>query len=210
MHQWWHLALFHLDRGEHARALAVFDRGVRRLATAPAIELVDVSAMLWRFMLCGMEPGERWAEASDVWAEQVPGYYAFNDAHAVMAHLGARRVEEARRVIAAMEVAATGAGTNAMMTREVGLPMARGLVAFADGRFAEAARLLGPLPAIAHRFGGSHAQRDVIAFTRAEAALRAGDRAMAAALAEERLRAKPDSLLARAMASRAEGMSGAA
>ncbi len=210
VHQWWHLALFHLDRGEHARALAVFDRGVRRLATAPAIELVDVSAMLWRFMLCGMEPGERWAEASDVWAEQVPGYYAFNDAHAVMAHLGARRVEEARRVIAAMEVAATGAGTNAMMTREVGLPMARGLVAFADGRFAEAARLLGPLPAIAHRFGGSHAQRDVIAFTRAEAALRAGDRAMAAALAEERLRAKPDSLLARAMASRAEGMSGAA
>lgn len=201
-HNWWHLALFHLDRGDHAGALEVFDRGVRRPTLAPAIELVDVSAMLWRFMLCGIDAGSRWAEASTLWTAQEPGFYAFNDAHAVMAHLGAGRIEEARRVIAAMAVAADGPGTNGMMTREVGLPLAHGLLAFAEGRHAEAARLLGPIPAVAHRFGGSHAQRDVIALTRVEAALRAGDRSLAGRLAAERLMAKPDSALARRLVGR--------
>ncbi len=210
-HNWWHLALFHLDRGDAAAALATFDHGVRRTAAAPAIELVDVSAMLWRFMLCGMDCGDRWTEASGLWMAQEPGFYAFNDVHAVMAHCGAGRDAAAAQVMAAMEaVAAAGQGDNAAMTREVGLPLARGLRAFAAGAHAEAARLLGPLPPVAHRFGGSHAQRDVIAFTRVEAALRAGDRALAGGLTAERLRAKPESALARAIACRAAGLRPAA
>jgi tetratricopeptide (TPR) repeat protein len=207
VHNWWHLALFHLDRGEAAQALAIFDRGVRRpvVEGVPAIEMVDVAAMLWRFLLLGIDAGPaRWEEASDLWRMQEPGFYAFNDAHAVMAHLGAGRPDDARQVIAAMEEAAAEAatGTNAMMTREVGLPLARGLVAFVEGRHAEAARWIGPLPAIAHRFGGSHAQRDVIALTRVEAAVRAGDRDLAAALSAERLRAKPDSAIAQGLVRR--------
>ena len=199
VHNWWHLALFHLEGGDQEKALEVFDRGVRRRTLAPAIELVDVSAMLWRFMLCGTDCGPRWAEAAELWLAQEPGFYAFNDVHAVMACLGAGRSAEARRVIASMEAAALGEGTNAMMSREVGLPLARGLAAFAEGRYAEATRLLGPLPPVAHRFGGSHAQRDVIALTRIEAALRAGDHGLASRLATERQARKPESALARAI-----------
>jgi tetratricopeptide (TPR) repeat protein len=203
VHNWWHLALFHLDRGDHARALETFDRGVRRTTLAPAIELVDVSAMLWRFLLLGVDCGAaRWEEAARLWEAQEPGFYAFNDCHAVMAFLGAGRAEDARRAVAAMEAAAGGAGTNAMMTREVGLPLARGLIAFAEGRHADASRLLAPLPSCAHRFGGSHAQRDVIALTRLEAALRAGDREAAAWLASARLAAKPESAMARGLSAR--------
>ena len=204
VHNWWHLALFHLDGGRPAAAMAVFDEGVRRqAAAAPAIELVDVSAMLWRFSLLGMDCGERWAEAAELWAAQEPGYYAFSDAHAIMAFLGAGRGMEARRVLAAIERAARGTGSNAMMSREVGLPLGRGLIAFAEGDYATAARRLAPLPPVAHRFGGSHAQRDVIALTRLEAALRAGEGELAERLAAERLRAKPESALARGFAARA-------
>jgi hypothetical protein len=204
VHNWWHLALFHLERGEHAEAIAVFDRGVRRTTLAPAIELVDVSAMLWRFMLLGIDGGlaPRWQEAARLWEAQAPGFYAFNDVHAVMAFLGAGRREDAREVVAALRGAAEGQGTNAMMSREVGLPLAMGLIAFAEGRYEIAARLLGPLPPIAQRFGGSHAQRDVIALTRLEAALRAGERDTAAWLASARLAAKPESVLARGLAER--------
>ena len=209
VHNWWHLALFHLDRGEHAEALAVFDRGVRRHDPAPAIELVDVSAMLWRFHLLGVDVGaDRWAEAARLWEAQEPGFYAFSDCHAVMAHLGAGRPDAARAVIAAMAAAAEGEGHNAMRTREVGLPLALGLLAFAEGRYAAASAQLAPLPAMAQRFGGSHAQRDVIALTRLEAALRARDRDAAAWLASARLAAKPESVLARGLAERVARLRG--
>jgi tetratricopeptide (TPR) repeat protein len=207
VHNWWHLALFLLDQGRGAEALAVFDRGIRRRDAAPSIELVDVSALLWRFSLIGLDAGaERWAEASRLWEAHAPGFYAFSDCHAVMAHLGAGRGEAARSVMAAMRAAAAAPGSNARMTREVGLPLARGLLAFAEARYQEAAALLAPLPAIAQHFGGSHAQRDVIALTRLEAALRAGDRERAAWLASIRLAARPESPLARGLAARVAGL----
>ena len=59
----------------------------------------------------------------------------------------------------------------------------------------EAVRLLRPVRSIAYRFGGSHAQRDVIDLTLIEAAFRAGDTALARALSAERAAARPDSPL---------------
>jgi hypothetical protein len=46
---------------------------------------------------------------------------------------------------------------------------------------------LRPLRSHAHRFGGSHAQRDVIDLTLIEAANRSQQKALGAALAAERL-----------------------
>ncbi len=74
-----------------------------------------------------------------------------------------------------------------MMSREVGLPVARALAAFGRGRHADALDLLLPVRAGLHRFGGSHAQRDVVQLTLVEAALRAGNAAQARALAAERV-----------------------
>ena len=54
--------------------------------------------------------------------------------------------------------------------------------AFGGGRYGEAVRLLRPLRSQAHRFGGSHAQRDVIDLTLIEAAARDGQALLADAL----------------------------
>ena len=48
-------------------------------------------------------------------------------------------------------------------------------------------RLLAPLRETAHRFGGSHAQRDLIDLTLIAAAQRSGQKALARALEQERL-----------------------
>jgi len=50
-----------------------------------------------------------------------------------------------------------------------------------------------PVRPIAHRFGGSHAQRDVLSLTLIEAALRAKGARLARALASERTELKPTS-----------------
>ncbi|TIV73713.1 MAG: tetratricopeptide repeat protein, partial [Mesorhizobium sp.] len=83
----------------------------------------------------------------------------------------------------------------AAFTRDVGHPLTLAIKAFGEGRYDEAVRLIRPIRSIAHRFGGSHAQRDVIDLTLIEAALRAGDQALARALVAERQLARPDSPL---------------
>lgn len=203
VHNWWHQALFHLERAEFARALRIYDQavapGVAAGAAQPAIELVDASAMLWRLMLRGADTGGRFALLSAAWQRWAgEGFYAFNDLHAVMAHLGAGRQDMAAHVIGAMRRAAAGQGTNARLAREVGLPLAEGFFAVARGDWQRAAALIAPVRGRAAAFGGSNAQRDVIALTLAEAALRARDADLARALAAERVSAKPESPLARA------------
>jgi tetratricopeptide (TPR) repeat protein len=210
-HNWWHLGLYHLDLGQTDRALELYDTAIRPKPSAVALEMVDASAMLWRLYLRDVDGGSRWKELADSWAPSVEdAYYAFNDVHATMAYVGDGRLGEAERVIAALEHRARGTGTNAMMTREVGLPLCRGLKAFGEGRFSETVERLLPLRPVAHRFGGSHAQRDVIALTLIEAAIRDGQAKLARALAAERTALKPSSpfnwqLAARALVAAGEG-----
>ncbi|WP_447989381.1 tetratricopeptide repeat protein [Achromobacter spanius] len=207
IHNWWHLALFHLDRDETAEVLALYDKRLRESSTGQVLDLVDASAMLWRLLLRGVDVGPRWRQLADIWRERGgTGYYAFNDVHALMAYLGAGDDAAAQQLIAAMEAAAEGSGTNAMMTRAVGLPVAHALVAFARQDYALSADLLRDLRLIAHRFGGSHAQRDVLALTLVEAALRDGARGLAKVLTAERMALKPASEGNRKLASRAAAL----
>jgi len=125
-HNWWHLGLFHLDLGDTARAVELYDSRIRPGQSSVALEMVDASAMLWRLMLRGVDVGSRWQPLADSWQPLAEdAFYAFNDAHAVMALAGAGRWEQVHRVLASLESAASGQGTNAMMSREVGLPVAR-------------------------------------------------------------------------------------
>ena len=62
--------------------------------------------------------------------------------------------------------------TNNDMTRLVGLPASRAILAFGRKDYVAAETLLRALPPVAHRIGGSHAQRDILQLTRAAAAQR--------------------------------------
>lgn len=130
---------------------------------------------------------EAWAPIAE------DGFYAFNDAHAAMALVGAGDWTRVERVLASLEHAAQGSGTNAMMSREVGLPLARAIASFGRGAYADAVDDLVGIRANAHRFGGSHAQRDIVHLTLVESALRAGQNALARALAAERAAIKRSS-----------------
>lgn len=193
-HNWWHLALFHLDAGNAAQVLDLFDRRIRPAPSQVPLEMVDASAMLWRLQLRGIDVGDRWKALASCWEPFVEhAYYAFNDVHAVMAFVGAGRPDLAQRAIAAMEQKVPGLDTNAMMTRDVGLPLAQALVSFADGNYSDVVRRLQPIRTIANRFGGSHAQRDLIHLTLVESALRSDQIRLARALIAERTQLKPSS-----------------
>lgn len=193
-HNWWHLALYCLDTGDIDRVFDLYDRRIRPVASTAPMEMVDASALLWRLQLRGVDVGPRWQELAQSWeALAEHAYYAFNDVHAVMSFVGADRFDLAQRTIAALERKAIGSDTNAMMSRDVGLPLAQALLAFGMGRYADVVNLIAPMRTIAHRFGGSHAQRDLVHLTMVEAAMRSGNARLSRALAAERTQLKPAS-----------------
>jgi tetratricopeptide (TPR) repeat protein len=191
-HNWWHLALHSLELGDHRRALELYDTRIRPTqTTSVALEMVDASAMLWRLTLRGVDVGSRWQALAQAWLPLADdGLYSFNDVHATLAFVGSGDLANAERMVANLERAALESGTNGMMAREVGLPLARAIVAFGREQYAEAVDLIAPMRVNAQRFGGSHAQRDIVHLTLVEAALRAGRSSLAFALAAERTNVK--------------------
>lgn len=191
-HNWWHTALFHLDLGRDADALALYDSRIRPEPIGVQLMMLDATALLWRMHLNGVDAGRRWDELADAYeGSDEAGFYAFNDMHAMAAYAAAGRARAAAGLLQAVQAAAGGGDTNARMTREVGLPIVTAIDAFGQGRYADAVSLLLPVRYKAHAFGGSHAQRDLVHRTLIEAALRGGDMAMARALAHERTAQKP-------------------
>lgn len=168
-HLWWHAALFHLQEGRPDAALRVYERSMRLGGLS---ELIDASSLLWRLQLEGVEVRDWFVALAQHWEPHADdGFCSFNDLHATMAFVAVRRWSSAERVLAAMErrlIRASGA--NYDMTRLVGLPACRALIAFGQGQFGRAETLLRALPPVAHKLGGSHAQRDVLDLTRAAAA----------------------------------------
>ena len=194
-HNWWHLALFYLDRGMFENVLSLYDSQICSAPPDFVLQLLDATSLLWRLHLEGAEIGGRARSVADNWGGRLDaecGFYAFNDLHAMMAFVMAGRELEADQLIAGLEwTVKNGAGINVMMTRDVGLPLCRAIRAFGQERYADTAALIEPVRDIAHRFGGSHAQRDVLTLTLIEAAIRSGQHRLAQHYIAERTTLRP-------------------
>jgi len=165
-HVWWHLALFHLSRGEAAIALSLYDERVRAGDTGELADLIDATALLWRLHLWGLDTGTRWNALCAGWAKHIDdGFCSFSDLHAMLAFVGARDWTRAQCLEQSLLRSQSKATRHGETTRQLGLPGCRGLIAFGRGDHPMAIALLASLPAQAHRLGGSHAQRDVLHLT---------------------------------------------
>jgi tetratricopeptide (TPR) repeat protein len=202
-HNAWHAALFHMDRGEHARALEIFDA---RLAGGGEIALtrIDATALLWRLKLEGVDVAARFAAVADGWGtvlEGERGFYAFNDYHMALAFAAAGRLKSLARLREALPGAT---GDNEDMTRTVGQPVVEAAIAYCDGRYGAAVEYLRAARDVASKSGGSHAQRDLLTLTLIDAATRAGMGTLARHYANERLVHKPASAWGKRLVQRIE------
>jgi hypothetical protein len=114
---------------------------------------------------CFRTAGRQRGDAAS-WAPHIAdGFCTFNDLHAMIAFVGARDWNLARRLERELAQLQSHPTRHGDTTRLIGLPACRALIAFGRREYPAAIRLLAGLPALAHRIGGSHAQRDVLHLT---------------------------------------------
>ena len=169
-HCWWHAALFHISASRNDRALLLYDQRIRATPSPAISDMIDASALLWRVMLRGGDVGTRANDLAPSWTPRVAdGFCTFTDMHAMMAFAIAGDRAHAELLLAGLAQQQSANTRYGEMSRIVGLPACRALLAFARGDCVNAVSLLGTLPGIAQRLGGSHAQRDVLHLTLMEA-----------------------------------------
>lgn len=167
-HNWWHLGLFHLDRGDCKAVLELLDSRLLDRQSDMVLVLIDATAMLWRLMLEGVDVGNRFERVADMWQAKLDierGHYAFNDVHAMMSFAATGRSVQIQALISQMHDTAQSRDftSNVGMTSQVDIPLAEAMLAFAQGRYAQAVSRIALVRDRAHRFGGSNAQVAVAA-----------------------------------------------
>ena len=207
VHIWWHKSLFHVELGQYDAALQIYDGPMLATMRPASMSICNGVALLWRLETLGCDVGDRWQRLAAQWEGHADGrLYVFPDIHAAMAELRAGQTAAFERRLKAMrETAADGTELGAIY-RDIGLPVMEGLTAFHHGAYAQAVEHLLPARFDLWKMGGSHAQRDVIDWTLAEAAVRAGQRDIALSLAHERLATRPESLPNRRFLQQAEAI----
>jgi hypothetical protein len=194
-HNWWHLALFHLELGDEAAALALYDQQVWGVDKTYSQDQVGAVSLLARLALAGAEVGDRWQDLAEHLrtrtADQVQPFLDLQYLYG-LARAGRPEADTLLANIARFAPTAPAAARAAWV--QVAVPAAQGLVAHARGRWAEAADALGTaLPRLA-RIGGSHAQRDLFEQLWLDALARSGDWAGVLNVVKPRADAQPASV----------------
>lgn len=174
-HLFWHLALFHLENGEIEKALALYDREVRREQTDDFRDIANAASLLMRIELAGQDVGRRWDEIADkAEARLEDRTLIFADLHYILALMGAGREGKALRFAHALETLPPRTYAQEQAWRLAGKEIGAGLSALLTGDAQQAHTVLTRLRRPAQLIGGSHAQRDILEQLTIEAGIRAG------------------------------------
>ncbi len=163
-HLWWHCALFHLERGEVERVLALYDQKIRNLASPLTqalpdlyIDVQNAVSLLFRLELIGADVGHRWEELAP-WAAGRIGdtLSGFSIPHWMLALAATGRSAEMAAMLDTLE-----ADPNPII-RTIALPVARAVERRAFGDHRAALDAMRPVLDLMHRLGGSHAQQELL------------------------------------------------
>jgi tetratricopeptide (TPR) repeat protein len=161
-HNWWHIALYYLEKENWDKVLALYDSHIwgRARKESPKDQVGAISLLL-RLELLGIEVAERWAALTPYLLPRLHEHsLPFQDLHYVYALARGSQVEWANEMVLSMQGWARRANPYQRQTwLEIVIPAARGMVAHARGNWSRAVAQLKPVLPQLGRVGGSYTQR---------------------------------------------------
>ena len=181
-HLWWHAAMFHLERGDTARVLSLYDQQFRNLHSPLTeavpdlyIDVQNAASMLWRLARQGVPAGHRWEELADKAEARIGDCLsAFTLPHWMMALAATGRDAAAQRLLESMRDFAQGPHILSRLVGDIALPVTEAVLLHARGEHASAVAAMRPVLGEMRQLGGSHAQQDVLEQLYLDAAMQAG------------------------------------
>jgi hypothetical protein len=161
-HNWWHIALYYLEKGDRQKVLELYDRHIWGKAWQESSkDQVGAISLLLRLELRGVDVGDRWAQLAPYLKARIHEHaLPFQDLHYVYALARAGKAELVNEMLFSMQ-AYTRKSPQSKTWIEVALPSARAMNAHARGDWENAIAQFSPILSRLHEIGGSHAQRDL-------------------------------------------------
>ncbi|CAJ1057198.1 tetratricopeptide repeat protein 38 [Xyrichtys novacula] len=165
-HNYWHWALYFLEKGEYEAALEIFDSQIfsRCKASGSMLDTVDASSLLYRLEMEGVCVKDRWRELLQITQPHTDDHVTiFNDVHFLMTSLGAKESATSQRLLKGLQELSKEPKENYQhkLAGSVGVSMCEAMVEYDQGNYNQAVELLYPLRYKIVNIGGSDAQRDI-------------------------------------------------
>ncbi|MCA1993877.1 MAG: tetratricopeptide repeat protein [Coleofasciculus sp. S288] len=192
-HNWWHVALYYLEKEDFQKVLALYDAHIWGRATKESSkDQIGAIQVLLRLELRGVNVGNHWEELTAYLTPRIHEHaLPFQDLHYVYALARAGRTDWVTEMLLSMQEYAKIAKPCIQQTwTEVALPTARGMVAHARGEWERAIAQLRPTLPRLYEIGGSHAQHDLFEQVYLDAWLRAEENHQAFHLLQKRIAAR--------------------
>ncbi len=196
-HNWWHVALFDIAQGDVQHALSIYDDRCWGVEPEYSQDQIGAVSLLARLEIAGVDLSARWqalrpyldTRGDDVVQPFLSLQYLYG-----LAKSGS---PQADKLLALIEKQADHpvVPNDKRLWREVGIPVAQGIVAHAQGFHDRAAALLSSVRSEIWRIGGSHAQRDLFEQILLDARLKAEHWEPARKMLEQRRQWEPESPL---------------
>jgi hypothetical protein len=191
-HIYWHQALCALEMDDASRALAIYTDILQpRINMAPPLNAMsDCASLLWRLLAYGHAvPTELWADAEAYATTHFPKTsLSFVELHMALLVAATNNQAALEQRLRAIELRLAD---GKLAAGPVVVAVCRALNAFAREDFARCVAHLEPVLADIVRFGGSHAQREIIEDTFIIALMRSDELPRARALLDRRLHRRP-------------------
>lgn len=192
-HNWWHIALYYLEKEEFEKVLSLYDTHVWGCTQKDSSQsLIDAIQVLLRLELRGVEVGNRWHELSSHLTTRIHEHILpFQDLHYIYALAKTGQTEQVSEMLLSIQAYAKVANPSVSRAwNEVAIPAARGMAAHAQGKWERAISELGSVLPRLYTIGGSHAQRELFEQIYLDAWLRAQQNHEALKLLEKRFAAR--------------------
>lgn len=187
-HNWWHTALFYLDRDAKDTVLELYDTRVWGICKENAQDQLGAASLLWRLDLRDVPVADRWNDVAEHVAPHIREHIQpFIDLHYIYALAKSGQEERVSDMLSSLEDTAR----YARKQKEVALPLAKAVVHHAKGDYTAAYEHISSIFDRTKEIGGSNAQLDMFEQTYIDVLFKSGHIGRAKNILENRVKSRP-------------------